>query len=270
MKIKEVYLVFQVKVKCIFMTDKQGKASEYAQNINEENKKYKDIEFQDLGGGVEFGKRFLYHMVWAVRNYEFDYFMRLDDDYFLCLDKLINELPMPPRSMFHWGWVHCEEEVTRPEESIIIFSKDVIEMFLLQNPEKMRCHPWADQQIGLWVEDLAIRRKLPYLTDARLHHHPPARDSPEILAEKNICQHFLGIHGSYPKETQTLWEHRGSYDLSNETLLQHSDICEPNFGFDWSLFIEKWRYEPKLCNMDPKWDTTKQNMGGSYGGRQEA
>ncbi len=259
-------------MKCIFLTDYQKEGSEYAKQIKEETEKHKDVAFQELGGGVEFGKRFLYHLLWAVRNFEFDYFMRLDDDYFLCLDKLTNELPMPPLKMFHWGWVHCINDITRPEESIIIFSKDVVETFLLQNPETMRCHPWADQQIALWVEDLGWRQKLYYRTDRRLHHHPPVHTLPNVLAEQNICQKRLGLHASYPDAMRTLWQHRGKYELRNETLLQNSDLCsKSNLNFRWNAnaLVSTGRYEPKLCKVNPVWDTSKQGTGNSYGGRQE-
>eukprot|EP00794_Sanderia_malayensis_P016973 gene16973-18684_t len=259
----------KVTVKCLFITDKQRSNSRYADVINEESQKYHDLEFQDLGGGVEFGKRYLYHMLWAVRNFEFDYFLRLDDDYFICMDKVINELPMPPLKMFHWGWVHCINGITRPEESVLLFSKDVIEKFLTQNPDTMRCHPWADQQIGLWVEDLGLQQKLPYHHDNRLHHHPPTRDLPNLLAEKDVCKGHIGLHGSYPETMRTLWQHRGTYELKDETLEQNSNICKSDLQFHWDAFGGYWKYEPKLCKTDPKWDTSKQGGGTSFGGREE-
>eukprot|EP00794_Sanderia_malayensis_P017034 gene17034-18748_t len=259
-----------VHIRCLFITDKQTSNSQYVEAINEESQKYHDLEFQDLGGGVEFGKRYLYHMLWAVRNFEFDYFLRLDDDYFLCMDKVINELPMPPLKMFHWGWVHCINGITRPEESVLLFSKDVIEKFLMQNPETMRCHPWADQQIGLWVEDLGLQKKLHYRHDNRLHHDPPTRDLPYLLAEKDVCKGHIGLHGSYPETMRTLWQHRGTYELKDETLEQNSQICKSDLQFSWKELKEQWMYEPKLCHTNPTWNTTKQESSRqSYGGRED-
>ena len=253
----------------MFMTDKQNSNSKYFTQINAESEKYKDLEFQVLGGGVEFGKRYLYQILWAVRNFEFDYILRLDDDYFICADKLINELPMPPLPLFHWGWVHCINGITRPEESMLLLSVDVIKMFLMQDPEKMRCHPWADQMIGLWVEDLGLRQKLVYRTDRRLHHHPPVRNMPTLLSEANICQNRLGLHGSYPSTMHTLWQNRGNYELKNESLIQHSNECHSDLQFHWDAFGGSWRYEPKLCKTNPNWDTSKQGTGSSFGGREE-
>ena len=42
-----------------------------------EKQTYGDIEFQNLLGGLEFGKRFIYHMVWAKQKYVFDHFVRM-------------------------------------------------------------------------------------------------------------------------------------------------------------------------------------------------
>ena len=251
------------------MTDKPSKDSKYLNQINREFEQYKDLEFQVLGGGVEFGKRFLYQMLWAVRNFDFDYFLRLDDDYFICADKLINELPMPPIPLFHWGWVHCLNGITRPEESVILLSSSVIKLFLLQDPEKMRCHPWADQMIALWVEDLQLKHILLYRTDRRLHHEPPAHSMPKLLNETNICQKHLGLHGSYPETMRTLWRNRGTYNLINETLVQNSDVCRSDLKFGWNNFRAFWSYPPKLCKINPTWETSKQGNGSSFGGRQE-
>ena len=103
---------------------------ENSTSLIEEQSTYNDTEFQNLQGGVEFGKRFLYHMVWAMQNYEFDYFMRIDDDYFLCLKRFLYEIPLPMVKQYHWGYVHCIESLVRPEESIIMFSRDLVETFL--------------------------------------------------------------------------------------------------------------------------------------------
>ncbi|XP_065065960.1 uncharacterized protein LOC135691888 [Rhopilema esculentum] len=91
----------QVIVKCIFITDQPDGSSPDGKRLMKEQRNHKDLVFQDLSGGVEFGKRFLYHMVWAMQNYEFDYFLRMDDDHFFCLERFLHELPMPMRPMYH-------------------------------------------------------------------------------------------------------------------------------------------------------------------------
>ncbi len=252
----------------MFMTDKQNENSKIYDRISEEQDTFKDLEFQSLTGGVEFGIRYMYHLAWAASNYNFDYFLRMDDDYFICLDRVINELPMPPVGNFHWGWVHCIKNITRPEESTIMFSYDVIARFLSQDPSKLFCHPWADQLIAVWVEQLNL--PILYHTDPRLHHHPPAESLKEFQNPKDICVRYIGVHGSYPKTMNNLWNNRGDYSLNanNKTLVSNSKRCYLNSKFNWRIFHSSWQYEPKLCINNPTWDTTKQGNGTIYQGRQ--
>eukprot|EP00794_Sanderia_malayensis_P020488 gene20488-22504_t len=254
-----------IKVKCIFMTDITNN-----QTLLDERDTHKDIEFQVLKGGVEFGKRFLYHMLWAVQNYNFDYFMRLDDDYFFCLRRFLNELILPPPKHYHWGFVHCQENIVRPEESIIMFSRDLTEAFLGQDPGKMLCHPWADQMIALWVQELDFKKL--YNHDKRLHHDPPVSHIPNFVKDLTyVCRQYIGLHGSYPDTTRELWakyKKQTSVDLDVE-LDEFTIKCRKKQAFDWNAFIDEWRYKPKLCVKDPQWDTYFQEKGkGVYVGRQ--
>ena len=79
------------------------------------------MRFQRLKGGVTFGIRFLYHMVWARLHYNFDYFLRMDDDYFFCLDRFLIELPVPMATNFALGYAHCVKRATRLDESMVLF-----------------------------------------------------------------------------------------------------------------------------------------------------
>lgn len=248
------------------MTDKQSNESIHYSTINKEMKEYNDVELQDLQGGVEFGRRYMYHLYWAVANYDFDYFVRMDDDYFLCLDKILNELPLPMLPLFHWGWTHCIKDIVRPEESIIMFSYDVVKAFLSQAQNKTFCHPWADQLIGVWVEETKI--PITYRTDKRLHHDPPAEALVKFKTPADVCKNFAGIHGSYPNTMRNLWLHRGKYNLKNETLLTNSVACNLDIKFKWTTFHHVWRYQPQLCVTNPNWDTRKQGNSSHYGGRQ--
>ena len=90
--------------------------------------------------------RYIYHLVYAILNYEFQYMLRTDGDYFTCLDRLLYELPSPVAPMFHWGYVHTSRpNVFRLDESIAIFSKDVISDYLFQSPNTLYYHAMASQ-----------------------------------------------------------------------------------------------------------------------------
>ena len=55
--------------------------------------------------------------VYALTHYDFDYFLRMDDDHFFCLENFLHEVPLPMIKQFHWGWVHCIPTITRAEEN---------------------------------------------------------------------------------------------------------------------------------------------------------
>eukprot|EP00795_Rhopilema_esculentum_P003433 gene3433-1804_t len=259
----------RVKVTCVFMTDYFEPSTKTGRELLEEEKTHKDIAFQKLKGGVEFGRRFLYHMIWAMKNYKFDYFMRMDDDYFFCLERFLHELPLPMRKLYHWGYVHCLSNIVRPEESIILLSNDLIKKFLKQDPNVIKGHPWADQMIATWVQELNIQSL--YNHDPRLHHHPPLREFGDVPERfKKVCTRYIGVHGSYPKDMRLLWTLREGNAISDGNLDKYSGKCKVPQIFDWRVFGGVWRYEPKKLIDNPVWDTTKQKGNGKdYGGREE-
>lgn len=255
----------KLSILCVFLTDQKDKKTEIGIRLLNEQSKNADLFFQKLEGGHDFGKRFLYHLIWAMQKIKFDYFMRIDDDYFFCMKRFINEVPMPPKSLYHWGWVHCIENIVRPEESIILLSRDIVENFVGQNPDKMKCHRWADQMLGVWNEDLELPKF--YHHDPRLHHDPPAQYVKKFKDEKNICEKYIGVHGAYPPQMRLFWKNRGNFvGKRGKTFDDYAAECHFPSVMKWNIFTPLWRAEPKLCKANPDW-------GGSHGttyiGRQE-
>lgn len=126
-----------MQVACHFFTDGLVVNKKVQQILLQEKSLYRDLEFQPLIGGVEFGLRFLYHAKWASANYDFQYFLRVDDDYFVCIKKLLNELPLRPKQNLIWGNFHCEANTSWIDESWMLFSRDVISKFLNQDARMM-------------------------------------------------------------------------------------------------------------------------------------
>lgn len=42
--------------------------------------------------GYNFGLRLMWFMEWLMERYDFDFFFRMDDDYFVCLKWLLFEI----------------------------------------------------------------------------------------------------------------------------------------------------------------------------------
>ncbi len=103
------------KVVCKFFTDaltERGDPidSDILEKLEDESAKNRnDLIILDTPSGINFALRLLALMEWATENVAFDYLLRIDDDNFLCLDRLIEELPFRPRKRLYWGYLHCEQ-----------------------------------------------------------------------------------------------------------------------------------------------------------------
>ena len=202
-----------------------------------------------------------------MHNFDFDYFLRLDDDYFICMDRFIDEVPMPPKSYYHWGWIHCVEDIVRVEESIILLSRDIVETFIGQDSNKMLCHRWTGQMIGIWKQELML--KTFYHHDQGLHHHPPAEQLVSFWKEQNICSKYVAVHGAYPSMMRILWKNRGPNNYpSGKSLIDYASKCDfPDDVLMLQKLSKTWQAVPKLCKDNPDWG---EDRGKTYLGRQGA
>lgn len=86
------------EVVCRFFTDSISDMDPKVQSVlANESAKYGDLEFMPVPKGYNFGLRLLWLMEWSVGRYEFDFFLRMDDDYFVCLKRLLFEIPFRPQ-----------------------------------------------------------------------------------------------------------------------------------------------------------------------------
>ena len=249
---------FLKQVKCVFITD--GFIKDYFQRtltVSERNT-YKDMELQALQGGWEFGLRFLNHIRWAMAKFDFQYLLRIDDDYFLCLKRLLEEISLRPKDNLVWGHFHCEVGITWIDESFLLFSKNIIQQFLAQNESTMLCHPHADQQIGIWLQDIKIKQ---YFHDTRLYHHPPASYAPQFQNATNLCSSYLGLHGTY---ANTMWAFgKNANDGAKDVyaIPPFSSFCQAT-TFDYRKIYPPYHFEPKPCKDNPSWNVGDKMFSG--------
>ena len=234
----------------MFVTDGLIEDDAQRTRIIQERDRYKDMELQPLRGW-EFGPRFLKQIQWAMAKFDFQYLLRIDDDYFLCLKRLLAELPTRPKQNLVWGSFHCLVGVTWVDEAFMIFTWDMIHRFLSQDENTMLCHAHADQQIGIWLNDISSKQ---FFHDSRLYEtSSPASFTPGFDTLKNVCDSYLGIHGTYEKLMRYFGQNANDGVKGVSAIPEFSSFCQTE-KFDWRPFNPEWRYEPKLCKDNPKWN----------------
>ena len=91
---------------------------------------------------------------WYIENYSsVQYFLRVDDDYFVCMDRLLYELPFRPDNGLYWGWTHCQNRIVRIDEGWMILSRDIMDEILSKVNNTLLCHPFGGQSVALWIQD---------------------------------------------------------------------------------------------------------------------
>ena len=208
------------------------------------------MELLPLRGGWEMGLRVLNFMKWAVAKFDFQYLLKTDDDYFLCLKRLLSELPLRPKENLVWGHFNCMIGITWVDEGFTILSQDIIHKFMSQNKSTMLCHPFGDQQIALWL--MNIPTKL-YFHDARLHHDPPASYFPKLKNVTNVCDSYLALHGTYPEKMRYFGKNSNDSAKDVHPIPNFSSYCG-TLLFDYRRFRGSYRYDPKPCIDNPSWN----------------
>lgn len=134
-----------------------------------------------------------------------------------------------------------------------MLSKALVDEFLSKK-NKLMCHPYGDQQVALWMNDVIDSV---YFHDPRVVDEVSAR-IPELKHLPEICRTFLALHGSYLHEMLTYWEikemEKGN-DYWVPSIEEFSNVCSLNKTFDWrAMGGPPYGWEPKPCFTKPVWD----------------
>ena len=100
------------EIPCLFFTDGQDMRGNKLEEkiyvpLKQEQSLHGDMILAESPGGINFALRYLWMLNWANARYQFEYFLRVDDDYFVCIDRLLSELPHRSKEKLYWGHVHC-------------------------------------------------------------------------------------------------------------------------------------------------------------------
>ena len=197
-------------------------------------------------------------MEWAIQRHKFDFFLRIDDDHFLCLERLLFELDFRPKKALYWGFVHCKAKIVRVDEAWLLLTSDLIEEFLQKRNSSLPCMPHADQAIAMWINN-SSKNVTYFMDNQRIVHKSAGKD--QKFFTKDVCQRFLSLHGSYPRQMRQFWlvshvlgnRNNKNTDYNITAIQPFASLCQHSPQFDHRGFIPAFRFEPKPCSQNPKW-----------------
>jgi hypothetical protein len=197
---------------------------------------HRDIVLQPLPTGYGtsdrnlYGQRARFQVTWAFENMinGFDYFLRVDDDSFLCLHRLLYELKSAPQQQFFWGRYWCRAGRHRADENFMLFSSDVAKLLGDQSLVG-KIIPFDDQvtlgwNFGYWSwimnltvfdDQTRIDAQQGYLTD-----YMHADEPPDLAMLADFCDIFLYAHHVRPpliRSTYLATRTRLMYPLAKRT-----------------------------------------------------
>ncbi|CAM9671214.1 unnamed protein product [Ascophyllum nodosum] len=192
--------------------------AETVEALAKESMEHGDIIVQDIKSGMNFGLKLLWAMRWMSTHYSFDFFLRLDDDYFICLERLLDELdcfslPGGQSSPIYAGYRACrrDHEASYVDESYILLSSVLIDRILASSD--LKCSGYGSLTAGAWLRiggpgnpdgDVA------FVNDYRLDRWgsrwgASTRGKRGGAEYEPVCEKSLGIHRTYPDHMYELW-----------------------------------------------------------------
>ncbi|CAM9705879.1 unnamed protein product [Ectocarpus sp. 4 AP-2014] len=199
--------------------------------LEEESAVHGDLVLMDIDPGMNFALKLVWAMRWMSKHFSFDFFLRLDDDYFLCLGRLLDELDVTLAEAEHplniyAGHRYCEVwGRARIDEAYLLLSSALVGR-VLSAPDLV-CSGHAGVTAAWWFtkgNPLNRMGDVEWVHDPRLDHEGDLLlDSPkEQYAD--VCTTHMGVHHAYPDSIAELWEGaRGKSGAGTDSLLRYVD-----------------------------------------------
>lgn len=210
-----------------------------------------------------FAARLLWILQWAVNHSNFEYFLRIDDDHFLCIERLLHELPWRPKKALYWGFVHCKPKIVRIDEAWLILTRDLVSEILSKIDTTLPCHPIGDQAVAMWMNNSTYNVTY-FMDNTRIVHKTAGHDTKYYT--KTVCEKFISLHGVFDVEMRKLWlvwyklyraklSSMPRYKIS--PIRKFEKLCPYSKEFSTDGFYPEYRFEPRLCRLNPTWSISK-------------
>ena len=217
--------------------------------LNSEQEAYHDLLLlSDLKEAYSnLTRKVLYSFMWADRHLKFDYLMKCDDDTFVILDAVLEELSkrISNRS-FYWGffdgrasvkrqgkwaehdWFLCDRYLPYALGGGYVISADLVHRIAM-NADGLQFYNSEDVSVGVWLSAYRMERKHDVRFDTEFvsrgcsnHYIVSHKQSTKDMHSKYRLMKAKGVQCE--KEYQT----RGSYEYNWEEL--PSKCCERRKG----------------------------------------
>ena len=235
-----------------FFTDGKEVAPEVMKKLVDEQNEFQDLELLPTKGGYWFSHRYLHALFWASKHYSFNFYLRMDDDYFLCLNNLYNDLQYRKKEkLLYWGNMCCWPNLVAMDEGFVILGSDLLREIVRRN-NSLCCHPMGGQMIAMWVNRLDHEgHEVTYFQDNdRLKHYKNQLKG----VNSDLCKNIFGVHESYPNEMHTYWNVTKDswFSIKPEDFVkverkEYKEYCGRPKGWDWRALSAHWKHEPKPC-----------------------
>lgn len=217
--------------------EKDADGRDEAAALAEEMATFGDVEILEISPGMNFALKLVEAMRWMSERYTFDFFLRLDDDYFLCLKRLLDELDATSKSlaggqdrpMIYAGSRYCIEHRTRIDEAYALLSGGVVDR-VLSTPD-LECGAHAGTTMGVWFtkgQRLNKDGDVEWVHDERLDHvgqyWKVDGEGADRSQYSSVCVKHMGIHHSYVGELGQLWaEAKGTPAPASDDFMTYRD-----------------------------------------------
>nr|CAG4641898.1 EOG090X0A8N [Eurycercus lamellatus] len=176
--IRETWLsLSDSRVKHFFVIGSKGLTSEVLQDVNDESATFNDLLILDSVAESYYTltNKVLSGFQWVVFNHQFNFILKCDDDSYVKLPLLLDELAKQPQKQLYWGffkggstvfrngkwsendWFVCDTYLPYALGGGYILSQDLVE-YLANNAPLLQQFKSEDVSVGLWLSPLKIHR----------------------------------------------------------------------------------------------------------------
>eukprot|EP00002_Diphylleia_rotans_P024518 TRINITY_DN4849_c0_g1_i1.p1 TRINITY_DN4849_c0_g1~~TRINITY_DN4849_c0_g1_i1.p1 ORF type:complete len:364 (-),score=81.18 TRINITY_DN4849_c0_g1_i1:102-1193(-) len=172
----------------------------------DEQSKYKDLYFvegkQDREKDVT--RRVVLFMDYMHESHDYDYFMAVNGNTFLCIKRMMNELRNTKRTKYINGKIFClNSRQTAYEDDYVVMSRDIVQHILLRRRLlDLNYLCTFGESVILWTSGTPLQ----YNHERRIYFQK--EDTKQVESRNlRICRSAIGLQNTNPKHLMQIWDY---------------------------------------------------------------